>query len=524
MDIMKLGHRIAILFFVCNLFLIIYLFIVPDQFNDLYSWYKHAHRKNSVKSEDDEEHIQHVRKKTLKKIKKINLEVENDWKGFIRKNDEGIRKKFILPVKKEVRKKKLQSEQGLYKDENEVKIAEKLTNIQKTKVNKVTTSGEYSKLILIFTYLHKEKYWYNLPLNETKDYLKRKKCKVTNCGVTYDKGLFSQADVVIFHERNLPSTDLLQTMNRRRPKDQRWVFFTSETPLNSESGIIPYNGFFNWTMTYKVSSDIFLPYLQYRELKKKDLAKLPRKEINYAANKKFSIAWLVSNCHFGFRMEFAHLLDTYTEIHVGGNCRDDFKNHINCTRYCELDALKDYKFFLSFENGVCTDYVSEKYWKYLELGLVPVVLGGANYSDPKIAIPGSYIDASNFNSVKDLAVYLDFLNKNDKEYNKYFDWKKKYKIWHPIEGDWPFESYFLCKICKLLSKGNLANKVYVRLSDYWNSYEDCELPEMKLKKKFVPPNYSWESSLKREDEKRRLEKSHINKDFDEVDLTDDSFS
>jgi len=70
MDIMKLGHRIAILFFVCNLFLIIYLFIVPDQFNDLYSWYKHAHRKNSVKSEDDEEHIQHVRKKTLKKIKK----------------------------------------------------------------------------------------------------------------------------------------------------------------------------------------------------------------------------------------------------------------------------------------------------------------------------------------------------------------------------------------------------------------------------------------------------------------------
>jgi len=78
---MKLGHRTAILFFVCILFLIIYLFIVPDEFNDLYSWYrKIAHRKNLVKSEDDKEHIQHVRKKTLKKIKKINLEVENDWK------------------------------------------------------------------------------------------------------------------------------------------------------------------------------------------------------------------------------------------------------------------------------------------------------------------------------------------------------------------------------------------------------------------------------------------------------------
>lgn len=53
--------------------------------------------------------------------------------------------------------------------------------------------------------------------------------------------------------------------------------------------------------------------------------------------------------------------------------------------------MKRYKFYLLFENGNCVDYVTDKYWgPPLDLGIVPVVLGGAHYK--KIAIPGSYIN------------------------------------------------------------------------------------------------------------------------------------
>ena len=175
---------------------------------------------------------------------------------------------------------------------------------------------------------------------------------------------------------------------------------------------------------------------------------------------------------------------------------------------CDNSALKDYKFYLSFENGICTDYVTEKYWRYLELGLVPVVLGGANYSDSRLVIPGSFIDASKFESAKQLGLYLNYLRQNDTAYNEYFKWKQYYKIWHPKVGDWPFESYFLCKICTMLYM-DLPNKVYHTLSNFWNEYTDCVVPEQELKKKIFPENYDWTVRDTAKEEAERQAKAKI---------------
>jgi alpha-1,3-fucosyltransferase len=54
------------------------------------------------------------------------------------------------------------------------------------------------------------------------------------------------------------------------------------------------------------------------------------------------------------------------------------------------ETAKNYKFYLSFENSVCRDYISEKFWKALNNNIVPVVLGGADYS--RVAPPKSYIN------------------------------------------------------------------------------------------------------------------------------------
>ncbi len=40
----------------------------------------------------------------------------------------------------------------------------------------------------------------------------------------------------------------------------------------------------------------------------------------------------------------------------------------------------NYKFYLSFENSYCRDYITEKFWKVLKYQVVPIVMGAGDYS------------------------------------------------------------------------------------------------------------------------------------------------
>ena len=54
----------------------------------------------------------------------------------------------------------------------------------------------------------------------------------------------------------------------------------------------------------------------------------------------------------------------------------------------------EYKFYLAFENALCPDYVTEKFFRTLKLPVVPIVMGGDNYEN--LVPPGSFIDVNNF--------------------------------------------------------------------------------------------------------------------------------
>ena len=56
------------------------------------------------------------------------------------------------------------------------------------------------------------------------------------------------------------------------------------------------------------------------------------------------------------------------------------------------------QFYLSLENSLCRDYVTEKFWKVLPYNVIPVVLNSANMS--AIAPPHSYIDINHFSTIK----------------------------------------------------------------------------------------------------------------------------
>ena len=117
---------------------------------------------------------------------------------------------------------------------------------------------------------------------------------------------------------------------------------------------------------------------------------------------------------------------------------------------------RKYKFYLSFENSVCTDYITEKTFKILKLDSVVPVYGGGNYS--RVTPPKSVINVKDFASPKDLADYLRYLDSHDDAFLEYLQWKRRYSI-----KNVGFPSG-LCDLCGLLNDATFHHKVQGYLS------------------------------------------------------------
>jgi alpha-1,3-fucosyltransferase len=99
-------------------------------------------------------------------------------------------------------------------------------------------------------------------------------------------------------------------------------------------------------------------------------------------------------------------MQKYINVDVYGKC-----GNLTCTGKDGFEALAGkYKFYLAFENALCPDYVTEKFFRALMLPIVPIVMGGDNYK--KLQPPGAYIDVNNFHSVRALTEYLTYLDEN----------------------------------------------------------------------------------------------------------------
>lgn len=344
--------------------------------------------------------------------------------------------------------------------------------------NKVKTVK--GKLVLLYTPLFEELPWKGLLNTFQFTHFRDQPCSVTNCTLSYDKRLFYHSDVVIFHARDIRSTYKINLLHRRRPKGQIWVYFDLENPDNSQLNLSEFHGMFNWTMTYENNADIHLPYGSYTKVIPGEQPQLEKIDL---ANKDRLVVWTVSNCG-GLREKYVQRLTHHIRVDIFGSCADYYyqpkleeEECPKATKECD-SLLKRYKFYLSFENGNCVDYITEKYWgSPLELGIVPVVLGGADYKN--IAIPGSYINALDFPSVTALGDYLLYLDKNDTAYMKYFEWRKMYKVDGHLKTD-SFNKHYpwTCDLCEKAQ--NPEHKVYESLGNFRHPTTHCGIHEEKI--------------------------------------------
>lgn len=126
---------------------------------------------------------------------------------------------------------------------------------------------------------------------------------------------------------------------------------------------------------------------------------------------------------------------------------------------------------MAFENSLCKDYLTEKFFLTLQYNIIPVVLGMGNYHD---YIPKSgYINVNDYDSPKSLAKYLKYLDKNKTAYNSYFKWKRYVIIRNYTE---PHASE-ICEFCIRLNLERytgVKKKIIKNLQQFWQQKIDCQ--------------------------------------------------
>ena len=345
-------------------------------------------------------------------------------------------------------------------------VKERQTN--SSSVNKTVTRFS---VVLIYTAFFGTIPWKGMEDSQKFTQANGKPCLNRNCVLSYNKEEFASSDVVIFHgyDRDLPSVTTLRELHSRRPSKQLWGFFIIESPANSPD-TSQFSGMFNWTLTYRRDSDVYVPYGFYKALESEGEKAIPATNAtDYSFGKDKLIVWTVSNCA-GKRFSYVNKLKQFVKVDIFGACSGQ-----SCPLHSGDCAklLRSYKFQLAFENTQCLDYVTEKYWgSPLEHGIVPIVMGGAEYKE--IAIPGSYIDVRDFSSIQALADYLLYLDKNNTAYNEYFHWKTKYQQGSCLRnGDITCLRHWTCDLCALANNASAKSKIYEHLEDFW-SRRQCD--------------------------------------------------
>ncbi|XP_052235421.1 alpha-(1,3)-fucosyltransferase 10-like isoform X1 [Dreissena polymorpha] len=261
-----------------------------------------------------------------------------------------------------------------------------------------------------------------------------RKCGDVSCYFTEDRHYWQHTNtkVVMFYGTSLKVYDLPLP----RQPTQEWALLHEESPKNNFLLHMPlFISLFNHTATFKREADFPLTFQHLVDLRwlegTKYLVSTDEKNRLQRDQGLAMISYTQSDQNVPTNRDgYVSALMKEIVIDSYGTClhNKDLPEHVKDPvigmeheDFYRLQA--QYKFSLAMENYVCDDYVTEKVWRPLMLGTVPVIHGSPRIKD---ILPDNHsaIIIEDFKSAKELANYLKFLNKNDEQYNKFFNWKK----------------------------------------------------------------------------------------------------
>ena len=291
------------------------------------------------------------------------------------------------------------------------------------------------------------------------------------CNITTDVRRSNEAKVLIMQ------ADIITDQHLPEKKDnQIWVLSEFESPQNMKAHNRPlvrrdilkrYRRMFNWTMGYRRDADFVVSHGRFKVRGKKNDDYQVHLDELMKTKTKLSI-WFNSHCPtIGLREKVGEVLKKYMHLDIFGTCGKVLKACNPGVRHKEsfgfskdghgrcMDFIdKEYKFFMSFENTLCLDYVTEKSMqRIMPHFIVPVVRTYVNHS--LFHPPGSIVDTSKFTNAETLASFLN--NISDGEYRAFYSWRKHYELEN-------LNSMWLENVCRMCERSYEPEK-YVRVYD-----------------------------------------------------------
>jgi hypothetical protein len=210
--------------------------------------------------------------------------------------------------------------------------------------------------------------------------LERQKCPITNCEFINDKKRLNESDLVLVHMIN----DKIENIPKNRPNSQQWVFVLYEPPkLTTRYNYNKYNNVFNMTSTYRIDSDFPGFFQSQSDIKWREASSI-RSNYNYYSGKSGFAVIIIDDYSNdrSLRMKFVNNLKKHIPIDIYGPnhnpCPLAYSNgtlEINCRKILAYE----YKFFLTFENSVCKDYITDTFFDTIQYNTVPVTYGSGPY-------------------------------------------------------------------------------------------------------------------------------------------------
>lgn len=307
-------------------------------------------------------------------------------------------------------------------------------------------------------------------------------CSEGQCLTTVDKKLrnnsISQAFLFYgtdFRANNLPLP---------RYPWQHWALFHEESPKNN--WILSHEDcirLFNHTATFSPNSDYPVTSQFIKDPKEwTERTLLTTIEKNRLQHEQdlAPIAYVQRDCNPpSDRDSYVKGLMKYIRIDSYGPCLNNKKfppgNMDGFHNFESEDfhrLLSKYKFNLAFENAICNGYMTEKLFRPLKVGSVPVYFGSPSVLD-WMPNERSVVLVSDFSGPKELARYLNDLNDDDYSYESYLVHRKQGGIYNKallaaieqrpwkVLGEWDKMNFghrmyagYECYVCDQLYKWN----------------------------------------------------------------------
>ncbi|KAG9485210.1 hypothetical protein GDO78_008346 [Eleutherodactylus coqui] len=262
-------------------------------------------------------------------------------------------------------------------------------------------------------------------------------CPLSSCMVTKDKRvkLHKRTKSIIFYGTDFRAYEAPLP----RLPHQTWALFHEESPMNNYVlSHLPGIRLFNYTATFRRESDYpltlqWLPTIGYLQNPAVSIAEKNKwRQEGYAA-----ILYMQSHCDVpSDRDRYVKELMKHIQIDSYGQC---LKNRQFPSKRLEdtstattedqqfMEFTARYKFHLAMENAICADYMTEKLWRPMHIGAVPIYRGSPSVKD-WMPNDNSIIVIDDFETPEELAKFITSLDQDDEEYLKYLEYKKPGEI------------------------------------------------------------------------------------------------